>query len=180
MYKALMFGSPSVIVTTPETCKKVLTDDDKFTLGWPRSTVELVGKKSFIAISYEEHRRLRRLTSASINGMDALSLYLKYIEDNVRISLEKWSNMEQIEFLTELRKLTFRVITHIFISSEGDLVREALEREYTTLNHGVRAMGINLPGFAYHKAFKVTSHSHSSYLNLFNTESTFWSTKNIE
>ncbi|XP_061370472.1 ent-kaurenoic acid oxidase 2-like isoform X1 [Gastrolobium bilobum] len=155
IYKALMFGNPSVIVTTPEACRKVLTDDDKFTTGWPRSTIELIGKNSFIGMPYEEHKRLRRLTSSSINGMEALSLYLRYIEENVTSSLEKWSNMGQIEFLTEIRKLTFKIIMHIFLSSESEPVMEALEREYTTLNHGVRAMKINIPGFAYHKALKA-------------------------
>lgn len=151
-----MFGSPGVIVTTPEASKRVLTDDDNFILGWPRSTVELIGRKSFIAISYEEHRRLRRLTSASINGLEPLSLYLTYIEDIVKSSLEKWANMGQIEFLTQLRKLTFKIIVHIFLGAESEPVMEALEREYTALNLGVRAMRINLPGFAFHKAFKVS------------------------
>ncbi|KAK7303619.1 hypothetical protein RJT34_14529 [Clitoria ternatea] len=155
IYKALMFGNPSVIVTTPETCKRVLTDDEKFKPGWPRSTIELIGKKSFIQMPFEEHKRLRRLTSSSINGMEALSLYLTYIEDCVKTSLEKWATMGQIEFLTQIRKLTFRIIMHIFLSSESDPVMEALEREYTALNHGVRAMQINIPGFAYHKAFKA-------------------------
>ncbi|CAL5184208.1 unnamed protein product [Lathyrus oleraceus] len=155
IYKALMFGNPSVIVTTPEGCKRVLTDDEKFTTGWPQSTIELIGKNSFIAMTYEEHKRLRRLTSSSINGMEALSLYLKYIEENVIISLEKWSNMGQIEFLTEIRKLTFKIIMHIFLSSESEPVMEALEKEYTILNHGVRAMQINVPGFAYYKALKA-------------------------
>jgi ent-kaurenoic acid hydroxylase len=87
--------------------------------------------------------------------MEALSLYLTYIEENVISSLEKWSNMGQIEFLTEIRKLTFKIIMHIFLSSESEPVMEALEKEYTILNHGVRAMQINVPGFAYHKALKV-------------------------
>jgi len=108
-----MFGNPSVMVTTPEACKRVLTDDNKFTVGWPRATVELMGKKSFISISYEEHKHLRRLTSASINGYEALSVYLTYIEEAVISSLEKWSTMGDIEFLTELRKLTFKSL-HIF------------------------------------------------------------------
>ncbi|CAK8531469.1 unnamed protein product [Lathyrus sativus] len=155
IYKALMFGNPSVIVTTPEGCKRVLTDDENFEPGWPQSTIELIGKNSFIAMTYEEHKRLRRLTSSSINGMEALSLYLKYIEENVIISLEKWSNMGQIEFLTEIRKLTFKIIMHIFLSSESEPVMEALEKEYTILNHGVRAMQINVPGFAYYKALKA-------------------------
>lgn len=150
-----MFGNPSVIVTTPEASRKVLTDDERFTPGWPQSTIELIGKKSFIAMPYDEHKRLRRLTSSSINGMEALSLYLKYIEENVISSLEKWSNMGQIEFLTEIRKLTFKIIMHIFLSSESEPVMEALEKEYTTLNYGVRAMQINIPGFAYYKALKV-------------------------
>lgn len=155
MYKAFMFGSPSVIATTPETCRRILTDDDCFKPGWPRSTTELIGRKSFIGISFEEHKRLRRLTAAPVNGNEALSVYTKYIEDIVISSLNKWATMGEIEFLTELRRLTFRIIMYIFLSSESEPVMEALEREYTTLNYGVRAMAINLPGFAYHKALKA-------------------------
>ncbi|KAL3516721.1 hypothetical protein ACH5RR_023623 [Cinchona calisaya] len=155
IYKTVMFGNPSIIVTTPEGCRRVLTDDEAFMPGWPISTVELIGRKSFIGISYEEHKRLRKLTAAPVNGHEALSIYVKYIEDNVILALDKWANMGQIEFLTQLRKLTFRIIMHIFLSSESEQAREALEREYTTLNHGVRAMAINIPGFAYHSALKA-------------------------
>ncbi|KAJ4845210.1 Ent-kaurenoic acid oxidase 1 [Turnera subulata] len=155
IYKALMFGKPSVIVTTAETCKLVLTDDDAFKPGWPESTMELMGKKSFIGISAEEHKRLRRLTAAPVNGHEALSLYIPYIEQNVVSALDKWATMGQLEFLTHLRKLTFRIIMYIFLSSESDPVMEALEREYTSLNYGVRAMAINLPGFVYHRALKA-------------------------
>jgi ent-kaurenoic acid hydroxylase len=157
IYKAFMFGSPSVIVTSPETCRRVLTDDDCFKPGWPQATVDLIGKNSFIGISYEEHKRLRRLTAAPVNGYEALSTYTKYIEENVIASLNKWATMGEIEFLTVLRKLTFRIIMYIFLSSESEPVMECLEREYTKLNYGVRAMAINLPGFAYYKAKKVNT-----------------------
>nr|QNS29965.1 cytochrome P450 [Nothapodytes nimmoniana] len=155
IFKALMFGSPSIIVTTPEPCRRVLTDDESFKPGWPTSTMELIGRKSFIGISYEEHKRLRRLTAAPVNGKEALSMYMRYIEDSVILALEKWASMGEIEFLTELRKLTFRIIMYIFLSSESEQVMEALEKEYTALNYGVRAMAINIPGFAYHKALKA-------------------------
>jgi hypothetical protein len=36
-----------------------------------------------------------------------------------------------------------------------DATMLALERSYTDFNYGIRAMAINLPGFAFHKAFKV-------------------------
>ncbi|KAH6829436.1 cytochrome P450 [Perilla frutescens var. hirtella] len=155
LYKVHMFGNPSIIVTTPEACRRVLTDDDAFKPGWPSSTFNLMGRKSFVGIFDEEHKWQRKLTAAPVNGFEALTIYMKYIEGNVITALEKWSNMGQIEFLTELRRLTFKIIMHIFLSSEGEHVREALEREYTVLNCGVRAMAINIPGFAYHKALKA-------------------------
>lgn len=155
IYKALMFGKPSVLVTTPETCKVVLNDDDAFRPGWPRSTMELIGRKSFIGISAEEHKRLRRLTAAPVNGHEALSVYIPYIEERVISALDEWATRGQFEFLTQLRKLTFRIIMYIFLSSESESVMEVLEKEYTSLNYGVRAMAINLPGFAYHRALKA-------------------------
>ncbi|KAF5732814.1 Ent-kaurenoic acid oxidase 1 [Tripterygium wilfordii] len=155
IYKAFMFGNPSIIVTTPEACRKVLNDDDSFKPGWPISTVELIGKKSFVCLPHEEHKRLRRLTSAPVNGHEALSVYLQYIEEMSISALHKWSDMEQVEFLSELRRLTFRIIMYIFLSSESEAIMENLEKEYTTLNHGVRAMAVNLPGFAYHNALKA-------------------------
>nr|QNN89160.1 cytochrome P450 [Achyranthes bidentata] len=155
VYKAFMFGNPSVIVTTPEACRKVLNDDQHFKPGWPLATVELIGRKSFVSISYEEHKRLRRITSSPINGHEALTEYIGYIEEIVITTLAKWSRMGEIEFLTQVRKLTFRIIMYIFLSSESEPIMEALEREYSTLNYGVRAMAINLPGFAYHKALKA-------------------------
>ncbi|XP_074263117.1 ent-kaurenoic acid oxidase 1-like [Silene latifolia] len=155
IYKTYMFGSPSIIVTTAEGCRKVLTDDEYFKPGWPVTTNELIGKKSFTSIPEDEHKRLRRLTAAPINGHEALSNYIVYIADISVKSLDKWSKMGEIEFLTHLRKMTFRIIMYIFLSSESEPVMEALEKEYTILNHGVRAQAINLPGFAYHKALKA-------------------------
>ncbi|KAK6918116.1 Cytochrome P450 [Dillenia turbinata] len=155
IYKAFMFGRPSVIVTRPDTCKRVLTDDDAFRPGWPASTERLMGRKSFLLIPFEEHKRLRKITAAPVNGHEALSVYMKYIEENVKSTLGKWSTMGEIEFLTELRRLTFRVIMHIFLSEEEEHVVRNLEKEYTAFNGGIRAMAINLPGFAYHKALKA-------------------------
>ncbi|XP_051144151.1 ent-kaurenoic acid oxidase 1-like [Andrographis paniculata] len=155
IYKTHMFGNPSIIATTAETCRRILTDDDSFKPGWPASTVNLIGRKSFTSISDEDHRWLRRLTAASINGHEALSVYLEYIEKNVITALDEWSSMGEIEFLTQLRKLTFNIIMHIFLSTESEGVRGALERQYTRLNFGVRAMAINIPGFAYYSAFQA-------------------------
>nr|CAD1831072.1 unnamed protein product [Ananas comosus var. bracteatus] len=143
------------MITTPDACKQVLMDDEHFVTGWPKATLELIGKKSFIGISHEEHKRLRRLTSTPINGYEALNTYLHFIDESVVSTLEKWAVMGEFEFLTELRRLTFRIIMKIFLNKESDVITESMERVYTDLNYGVRAMAINFPGFAYHKALKA-------------------------
>ncbi|PIA32698.1 hypothetical protein AQUCO_04400115v1 [Aquilegia coerulea] len=155
IYKSFMFGNPTVLITVPELSKQVLTDSKRFKPGWPQSTYKLMGKKSFLAITDDEHKRLRKLTADPINGHEALSVYLEYIEEAVVSTLEKMPNMGEIEFLTEIRKLAFRIIMYIFVGEGGNAVMEDLEKEYTTLNYGLRAMAINLPGFAYYKALKA-------------------------
>ncbi|KAL6178537.1 hypothetical protein ACLB2K_050055 [Fragaria x ananassa] len=156
IYKAYLFGKPTIIATAPEICRKILTDDTQFKAGWPKSTTELLGKLAFMGSSAEEHKRLRKLTAAPISGHKALSMYHEYIKDVVVTSLDEWSKSEEpIEFLTEIRKLTFKIVMHIFLSSDIGPMLETLEKDYAALNHGLRSMAINLPGFAYHNALKA-------------------------
>ncbi|XP_057520343.1 ent-kaurenoic acid oxidase 2-like [Amaranthus tricolor] len=158
IYKAMMFGKPCVIVTTPESCKRVLSDDTTFGPGFPESITKLMGKKAFHGISSEEHKRLRRLTTAALSGQEALSIYISHIEQIVTTSLEEWASMSRpIEFLTEMRKIAFKVIMYVMVgeTSTDQSIMEALEKEYTTLNHGLKSMAIDFPGFAYHSALKA-------------------------
>ena len=151
-----MFSSPTILVTTPEACKQVLMDDDNFVTGWPKATVALIGPKSFVAMPYDEHRRLRKLTAAPINGFDALTTYLPFIDRTVRSSLRAWAGESadggEVAFLTEMRRMTFKIIVQIFLGGAGEATMRALERSYSDLNYGMRAMAINLPGFAYRRA----------------------------
>jgi len=157
MYRAFMFSCPTILVTTPDACKRVLMDDDSFADGWPKATVALIGSKAFFALPREEHRRLRKLTAAPINGSDALSTYLGFIDRTVAEALRRWSEAGEIEFLTELRRVTFKIIVQIFLTEADYTTMRALETSYTDLNNGIRAMAINLPGFTFHKAFKVAN-----------------------
>ena len=158
IYKTYMFGKPSVIVCTPEICRKVLTNDDQFKLGYPKATTILTGK-SFHGITNAEHKRLRRLTTAPINGHEALSGYIDLIEGIVVNSLEEWASMNRpLELLAELRGVAFKVITNIFISTYSESVISSVENLYTDLNAGIKSQAINLPGFVFRRALKVKSH----------------------
>ncbi|XP_047151617.1 beta-amyrin 11-oxidase-like [Vigna umbellata] len=157
MYRTFLFGSPSIIVCTPETCRRVLTDDEQLKLGYPASTTSLFGKRSFHGISNEEHKRLRRLTTSPITGHEALSMYVGLIEDASVKLLEELSSMSTpSEFLTELRKFAFKIITTIFMGSDVHHVDLGLvENLYRDFSRGIKSLPINLPGFAFYKAVKA-------------------------
>ncbi|XWS49229.1 hypothetical protein CRYUN_Cryun13aG0146000 [Craigia yunnanensis] len=155
IYKTSLFWNPSIIVCSPELCRKVLTDDKRFIFGYPSSILKLVGTKSLHGVSNSEHRHLRRLITAPINGHEALSMYIGYIEDIVTSSLQEWANKNSpIEFLNELKKISFKVITQIFMGST-DSMSESMTKYYTDLFKGFAAVEINVPGFAFHRALKA-------------------------
>ncbi|XVF13584.1 hypothetical protein REPUB_Repub08aG0219900 [Reevesia pubescens] len=155
IYKTGLFWHPSIIVCSPELCKKVLTDDDRFTVGYSSGMLKLLGRKALHGVSESEHKRLRRLMTAPINGHEALSMHISYIEDIVISSLEEWANMNSpIEFLNELKKISFNVITKIFMGSTDSLSKSII-KYFADVFKGLDALPINFPGFTFHRALKA-------------------------
>ncbi|XVF13585.1 hypothetical protein REPUB_Repub08aG0220000 [Reevesia pubescens] len=153
IYKTGLFWHPSIIVCSPELFKKVLTDDDRFTVAYSSGMLKLLGRKALHGVSESEHKLLRRLMTAPINGHEALSMHISYIEDIVISSLEEWANMNSpIEFLNELKKISFSVITKIFTGSTDFL---SMIKYFTDVFKGLYALPINFPGFTFHRALKA-------------------------
>ncbi|KAE8735982.1 putative Anthranilate N-benzoyltransferase protein [Hibiscus syriacus] len=156
IYKTSLFGNPSVIVCGPELSRKILLDDERFEAGYPSSLMKLLGTKSLLGAANSEHRRLRKLLVAPINGHEALSMYIGYIEDIVKSSLEECANYTSpIEFLTEWKKISFNVITKIFLGS-ADSVSESMTEHYGLLLQGAFSpLPFDVPGFMFHRALKA-------------------------
>ncbi|CAN4099761.1 unnamed protein product [Withania somnifera] len=111
VYKAFMYGKPSIIVTTPETCKQVLMDDEHFVLSFPKSLTDLTAKRTFHGVTRQQHKLLRQITTGSIIGHEVLSMYVGYIKEIVVAAFDKWASREEpIELLTEMRKYVSQVI----------------------------------------------------------------------
>ncbi|GMY20773.1 beta-amyrin 11-oxidase-like [Fagus crenata] len=155
IYKAHMFGSPSIIVCTPEICRRVLTNDEHFTIGYPKSVYLLSGRRSLHAISNVEHRRLRRLIGSPIKGHEALTMYIKPTDDIVINSLDEWASLnEPFEFYTEIKRATFKIKTQLCMGSIKDSTLWTLQNLHADYRKGLMSMAINIPGFAFHKALK--------------------------
>ncbi|GMJ01813.1 ENT-KAURENOIC ACID OXYDASE 1, cytochrome P450, family 88, subfamily A, polypeptide 3 [Hibiscus trionum] len=154
IYKTSLFGNPNIIVCSPELCRKVLTEDKLFEYGYPSSLDKLLGEhKSLHGVPNSKHKHLRKLLSSPINGHEALS---KHIEEIVVSSMEEWiHNNSEIELLTELKKINFRVMTRILMGTV-DYISESVTKNYAHLFQGLLSpLPIDVPAFTFHRALEA-------------------------
>ena len=156
IYKTHLLGSPTIIVCTPELCRRVLTNDEHFKPGYPKSTGLLTGRKGLQNSSNVDHKRLRRLIANPINGHQALAIYVERIEDIVINSLDEWASMNKpFELYTEMKRVIFKVMTQVLMGSISDSTFSTAQNMFDDFFEGLISMAIDIPGFAFHKAFKV-------------------------
>ncbi|KAL9447423.1 hypothetical protein AB3S75_014985 [Citrus x aurantiifolia] len=158
VYKTHLFGKPSIIVSSPQTCRRVFMDDEQYGLGYGKAMTRLVGKNTFINIAKSEHRRLRKMMTSLMISHEALAMYIGNIEDVAIASLEEWaaaSKDEPIELFCETSKVAFKFIMRILFGSTSDSILSSAEKHYLDVHDGVHSTAINLPGFAFHKALKA-------------------------
>jgi ent-kaurenoic acid hydroxylase len=156
IYKTHLLGSPTVIICTPELCRRVLTNEEHFKVGYPKSTSLLTGRKSILTVSNVEHRRLRRLIANPINGHQAQAIYIKRIEEIVINSLDEWASMNKpFKLFTEMKRAIFKVMTHVFMGSVSDSTFSKTQNLFNDYFEGLLSMAIDIPWFSFHKAFKV-------------------------
>nr|BBI21930.1 cytochrome P450 monooxygenase [Momordica charantia] len=157
MYKSHLYGSPVIIVTDPEVCRRVYLDDERFKLSYPKSVNILQGDRSLLKIDY---KIVHRLMAAPINGSEALSKYMGFIEEAVVKGLEEWGSVKgPVELLLEFKRLTFKVITGVFLGpafTDSEIAQ--LENLYAEIGLAILSIfPYDLPGFSYRRALKARS-----------------------
>jgi ent-kaurenoic acid hydroxylase len=109
-----------------------------------------------VDVSDSEHRHFRRLITAPIVGHNALDMYLERLEDIMINSLEELSSMKHpIEFLNEMKKVSFKIIVNVFMGSSSENIIKKIGSLFTDLCNGMLSIPLNAPGFTFHKALKV-------------------------
>ncbi|KAJ1394416.1 Cytochrome P450 [Sesbania bispinosa] len=158
IYKTHLYGNPSIIICESQMCRRVLTDDVNFKNGNPKSVKRLVRIRSSIDdVSSAEPRRFRRLVIAPLMGHNALAMYLERIENIMVNSLEELSSMKHsVEFLKEMKKISFKVIMHVFMGrSYNEHIITKIGSSFTNIYNGLFSIPINVPGFTFRKALKA-------------------------
>ncbi|KAF1879536.1 hypothetical protein Lal_00006003 [Lupinus albus] len=137
-------------------CRQVLTDDEHFRLGYPTTVTWLARSKPLYDACNAQHKRFRRTIVSHIVGHKALSVYVERIEESVIRSLDDLSSMKYpVQFLKEMKKVTFEVIVGVFLGSENMHVFNNIGGLFTEMFDGLFSLPLNIPGFVYHKALKA-------------------------
>ncbi|KAI4313324.1 hypothetical protein L6164_026311 [Bauhinia variegata] len=97
--------------------------------------------------SIEEHKWLRRLTTAPIVGHNRLAVYFDCIEDIIINSVEEWASMnEPIELLNELKEVSFKIIIRIFLGFNNDSTIATVAYLFSIVKDAVMSFPVNVPG----------------------------------
>lgn len=137
-------------------CRWVLTDDETFKIGYPKSLTEVVRCKPIWSLSKEQHKRFRRFISSRTMGHNTIETYLTRIESTVINSLEELSSMSHpVEFLREMKNISFNIIIDIFLGSYNQHIINKIGNSFTEMHGALFSMPINLPGFAFRKGLMV-------------------------
>ncbi|KAI4357152.1 hypothetical protein L6164_001119 [Bauhinia variegata] len=152
IYKTHLFGKPSIIICIPEMCRRVMTDDQHFRVGYSTSFMKLLGSELLASYSPEEYKGVRRLATAPIVGHNSLAEYIDGIEDLIMNSLDEWSSMNHpIELLKEI---TFKVMIGIFLGFNNNSVIAKVGHLFPIMSNALISLPVNVQGFAFHKALK--------------------------
>lgn len=79
-------------------------------------------------------------------------MYIEHIEDIVINSLDEFASMNKpFEFFTEMKIVTFKVMTHIFMGSVSDSTFWTTHNLFYDFRQGLMSTAIDIPGFAFIK-----------------------------
>jgi cytochrome P450 len=128
-------------------------DHETFKIGYPKSTLEVIRYK-FLWSSSREKKHFKR--SVLTMGHNTLEMYLTSMEDIVINSLEELSSMNHpVDFLKEMKNISFNLIIEIFLGSYNQHVITKIGNSFTEIHGALFSMPINFPGFAFHKGLMV-------------------------
>ncbi len=157
VFKTNIIGKPTVVMCGAEANQFILqTHFDNFSWreGWPQNFRELLGESLFLQDG-AEHQKNRRLLMPAFHGT-ALNNYFATMMEIIDRYLDKWSKMDNLTMLSEMKKMTFEIASVLLLGSDmgnDDQITE-LSKNFSDLTAGLFALPIKLPWTTYSKAVR--------------------------
>ncbi|KAG6545783.1 hypothetical protein Mapa_012744 [Marchantia paleacea] len=153
MFLSHLFGHPTIVMTTYEAAKHVLSREDLFKVSYPYSVKVLIGHESVIMVNGEKHERLRKLMTPFFLP-DSLKDLISPIEEQTMNVLKSWEGQVR-DVPTMVRTLTLGVVCKVFLGPLSDEELEPVLKDFDIVRAGVMTAPVNLPGTNFRRAIQA-------------------------
>lgn len=164
VFKTSLIGDPTVCASSPAGNKMVFTNENKLVnVSWPGSVIDVLGKRSLIALKGEEAKRIRNAVMTFLRP-EALQMYTTRADANVRRFMERyWEGKEQVKVYPLMKRFAFSLACELLMSRYDEKEQQMLEEPFTTMMKGILQLPINLPGTRYRKAMSAAKMLRSTF-----------------
>jgi cytochrome P450 len=106
----LVVTGDQIVVTRPDTIRRVLTDDDCFAGGTANAMLgPLVGSRSILLLDGREHARARKLLMPPFHG-ERMKNYTAAMRDATMREMVSWDDGREMKLFPALQRITLAVI----------------------------------------------------------------------
>ncbi|KAK2974796.1 hypothetical protein RJ640_005580, partial [Escallonia rubra] len=144
--KLSLFGTPSIFLHGQAANKFIYTcDGNKLANKQPKSISRLIGERSIIELSGEDHKRIRAALVSFLKP-EVLKQYVGKLDEEIRHHLDMhWHGKQEVKVGPVMKTLTFNVICSLIFGIERGERRDLLVGLFQELIAGLLAVPVNLP-----------------------------------
>ncbi|KAK3039724.1 hypothetical protein RJ639_027065 [Escallonia herrerae] len=156
--KLSLFGTPSIFLHGQAANKFIYTcDGNKLANNQPKSISRLIGERSIIELSGEDHKRIRTALVSFLKP-EVLKQYIGKLDEEIRHHLDThWHGKQEVKVGPLMKTLTFNVICSLIFGIERGERRDILVGLFQELIAGVLAVPVNLPFTQFNRSLQASA-----------------------
>ncbi|KAL6643923.1 hypothetical protein ACP70R_018689 [Stipagrostis hirtigluma subsp. patula] len=153
IFKTNLIGQNMIVSLDRELNNYVFQQEGKaFEMWFPNSFMKIMGEENIIRSSGSLHKHSRNMILRVI-GHENLKLGLLHdVHRVVQRSLSSWLDRPSIDLKPAISSMTFSVAANRLLGDEASNISRELWKHYHAISPGLKAVPLNIPGTAYHKA----------------------------
>ncbi|KAF5205395.1 Cytochrome p450 [Thalictrum thalictroides] len=154
--KLTLFGKPTVIIHGQAANKFAFTSDT-LSNQQPQSIQTLLGERNLMALSGEDHKRVRGALVAFLKP-EVLKQYVGKMDGEMRKHLESyWEGKQKLTVLPVMKSLTYNIICSLLFGMEPGTRREKFLLSFQYMIEGMWSVPVNLPFTRYNRSIRASS-----------------------
>ncbi|KAL0399236.1 UNVERIFIED_CONTAM: cytochrome [Sesamum radiatum] len=156
--KMSLLGKPTVFIHGQAANKLVFTSDDsKMSNHQTESMKRILGDRSLVELSGEEHMRVRKALVSFLKP-DSLKNYVGKMDEEIRLHLLlHWQGKQKVTVLPLMKTLTFNVVCSLLFGVERGGRRDSLIQHFQHIMGGVWSFPVNLPFTRFNRSLKASA-----------------------